>query len=221
MAKVADDYDVIADSFSESRVAVWPEMERIHEFVKAGDRVLDLGCGNGRAYQLFAGKAIEYEGLDVSANLIGHAKNLVTDMLANFRVGSMTQLPYEDGSFDAVLMIASLHHIPSDDYRLQAMREANRVLKPGGVLLMTNWDRWRWKFWREHLRALWDRVTGRLPYDVGDVLIRWQRGGKDVMRYYHAFTLRSVAALCKKAGFAVLDNRTLKTGNIVTLCKKP
>ena len=70
LAKVADDYDVIADSFSETRVQAWPEMEPIRALTKPGDRVLDLGCGNGRAYQLFKGMAIEYEGLDASAKLI-------------------------------------------------------------------------------------------------------------------------------------------------------
>lgn len=230
LQKVRDDYDVIAESFSASRVATWPEMDRIRELVKQGDRVLDLGCGNGRAYQLFKGMAIEYEGLDASANLIAHAKENVNDLLATFTVGSMTTLPYESGSFDLVLMIASFHHLPSAKYRLDAMREAQRVLKPGGVLFMTNWDRWKPEYAAEHLKSFFKKILGLSPYDFGDIFVPWKRGNEPIYRYYHAFTRRGLAKVCQKAGLTVMENYHVAGGvrvpwwkgdNIVTICRKP
>ncbi len=230
LAKVRDDYETIAEDFSASRVSAWPEMERIKEFCAQGDRVLDSGCGNGRAYQLFKGMAIEYEGLDASAKLIAHAKENVHDLLVNFRVGDMTALPYESGSFDLVLMIASFHHLPSGQYRLTAMREAQRALKPGGTLFMTNWDRWKLRYWREHVSAFFMKMAGSSPYDFGDIFVPWKRGSGSVLRYYHAFTLRGLAKICQKAGLTVVENYHTAKGvrvpwwkgdNIVTICRKP
>lgn len=230
MKKVAGDYDAIAGEFSASRTALWPEMRRFLDFVKSGDRVLDLGCGNGRAYRLFEGVAIEYEGLDASEKLVALARREVNDMLATFRVGSMTALPYDAGDFDAVMAVASLHHVPSREYRLAALREAHRVLKSGGHLLMTNWDRWKPRYAKEHLTAVFQKLTGRSPYDFGDVLIKWDRGPSKVMRYYHAFTARGLARLCRAAGFEVVDSYHVAKGervpwwkgdNIVTICRKP
>lgn len=220
LEKVRTDYDAIADDFSSTRTAPWPETERFRTFARPGDRVLDIGCGNGRAYQLFEGLAIDYEGVDVSEKLIRLAKAKVNDLLATFRVGSMTALPQEAAEFDVVMAMAVLHHVPSGALRLQALREANRVLKPGGWLLMTNWDLWRWN--RAHLiiSAALKRALLLSPYDWNDVFVPWRAGGKDVSRYYHAFTKGELRHLCSAAGFDVVEQR-IEGGNIVTFCRKP
>jgi ubiquinone/menaquinone biosynthesis C-methylase UbiE len=229
LEKIRDDYDAIAVDFSASRNAIWPEMRRFKEFVKDGDRVLDVGCGNGRAYQLFEGMAIEYEGLDLSAELIAEAKRRVRDMLATFTVGSMTAMPYEDSGFDSVLAVAVLHHVPSERLRLQALREANRVLKKGGWLLMTNWDRWKPRYWSIHLTAFLKKLVGASDLDFRDILIPWKGGKSRAMRYYHAFTRGELARLCRATGFEVADNYYVKGGektswwkgdNIITICRK-
>jgi ubiquinone/menaquinone biosynthesis C-methylase UbiE len=228
--KVRGDYDAIAADFSATRNRLWPEMERFREFIKTGDRVLDIGCGNGRAYQLFTGLAIEYEGLDVSEKLLSLARASVRDMLANFRVGSMLSLPYDNGEFDAALAVAVLHHVPSARYRLQALREAGRVIKPGGWLLMVNWNLWKPRYLRDLARATLKKLSGASDLDFRDALVPWNAGRSSIQRYCRAFTGRELRGLCRQAGLEVIEQYYTSDGkkagwwrggeNILTICRK-
>lgn len=229
LAKVRDDYDTIADDFSATREALsWPEIAGFGGLVGPGARVLDIGCGNGRAYKLYAGKAIAYLGIDVSERLVAHARRLVMDPLADFAVGSILDIPAEDASFDQVLAIAMLHHVPSAEYRRKALLEVVRVLKPGGSFCMTNWSRWRPSDVRHHLSAIgrWLIGTG---YGPRDLLIPWNRGPHKVKRYYHAFTRREIERSCRDVGLIVEQSRYTdgktdvppwRARNIVTVARR-
>ena len=230
LEKVCVDYDTIADEFSATREGLtWPETTRFREFVDNGAHILDIGCGNGRAYQLFEGMAIAYDGIDVSGKLVAHARRLNDDILTEFMVGSMMAIPNEADQYDAAVALAVFHHIPSEQFRVQALREALRVLKPGGWLLMTNWSRWQPKDIRLHIEAMMRKLSGS-GYDMRDLLVPWKRGKKKVERYYHAFTTEEIRRLCEKVGFQVWENyyanengkvSRWKAKNIITICKKP
>ena len=226
---VHDGYNTIAGEFANRRKGLhWPTLERFRQYISNGDRVLDLGCGSGRAFGLFIGMAVDYEGLDISEGLIKQAKKACPDILASFRVGSMLTLPYEDNSFDSILAIASLHHIPSDRFRLQALREAYRVLKPGGYLLMTNWDLWQPRRWPHLLKNIFLKLIGKSDLGWTDVMIPWHLYQQPtVWRYYHGFTLRELKRACNQVGFKIVFNRRQgqgnggKDGNIMTICRRP
>lgn len=230
LAKVKADYDAIADDFSATRAAPWTELHALADMIPNGSRVLDIGCGNGRIYQILRDKAIDYEGLDASPNLIAHARRLNADVLARFSVGSMLALPFPDASFDVALAIASLHHVPSAAYRLRALGEASRVLKPGGLLLMTNWNLWCLHYFRRHLWRFAAAAAGSLVgrSDFGDVFLPWGRPAK-VRRYYHSFRPGELRRLCGRAGFELVDQYYVLRGertpwwrgeNLVTIAKK-
>ncbi len=228
--KVRRDYDSIADSFSVSRYALWPEMLTFPDHVPPGGSVLDMGCGNGRAYQALAGRAIAYDGIDGSEKLIAYAREKVRDELVRFTVGDLRTLPYGDDAFDLVIAVASIHHLPSTEYRRMAIREAYRVLKPGGTFIMESWDLWRPRYYYPTTLGMLWRWATRQGYDFGDMLKPWKSGPERVDRYYHAYTRGEAARDCRAAGFEVASNGYLRQGKpahwwngeiLVTVCRKP
>ena len=96
-----------------------------HYGLKAGDRILDVGCGKG--FQLYeftrVVPGIEVHGLDVSAYAIEQAKPEVKDRL---RVGHANSLPWPDKHFDFVMSINTLHNLYCYDLD-RALREIERV----------------------------------------------------------------------------------------------
>lgn len=96
-----------------------------HYGLKAGDRILDIGCGKG--FQLYeftrVVPGIEVYGIDVSAYAIEHAKPEVKDRL---RVGHANALPWPDQHFDFVMSINTLHNLYCYDLD-KALREMERV----------------------------------------------------------------------------------------------
>ncbi len=96
-------------------LAVWPHLR---------GRVLDVGAGDNRLVLLYKnGVGVDVYNWEPSLTIIQDA----------------ARLPFEEGSFDTVCMLACLNHIPN---REKALVEARRVLKPGGRLVLTMIDPW-------------------------------------------------------------------------------
>ena len=72
-------YDEIASLFSSTREYIWKDIKPLKRFATKGNRILDIGCGNGRLYQLFDDLSTEFTGIDISQNLIKIAKEKYPD----------------------------------------------------------------------------------------------------------------------------------------------
>ncbi|MBP9732525.1 MAG: class I SAM-dependent methyltransferase, partial [Candidatus Magasanikbacteria bacterium] len=133
-----DVYNTIASYFSSTRQFVWEDLKDFSQYITKEDTVLDIGCGNGRVYQLCENLQVAYTGIDQSEELIAIAREKYPAV--HFDVGEMTKLPYEDASFSVIICVATFNHLPDRASRLKSLGEMKRVLKPGGIILMTNWN---------------------------------------------------------------------------------
>lgn len=102
-------------------------------------RILDLGCGYGKTTFSLKKRWPEAEviGLDPALPCLRLARRLATDrgLAIDWRQGIGESLPFEPGSFDLVTITMVLHEVPPEHIRA-ILREAKRVLKPGGRLAM-------------------------------------------------------------------------------------
>lgn len=95
-----------------------------------GRKVLDVGCGTGEMARDFLGA--DYSGIDISPEYIAYAKN---NRVGQFLVMDATKMQFPDNSFDAVLVMAILHHLNDSDTEA-IFSEVRRVLRPGGKFLI-------------------------------------------------------------------------------------
>jgi len=209
--RVKRDYDLIAEDFSKTRETIWKDFLFFEPYLRHGMDVLDCGCGNGRLIEMLDKYDLYYTGMDISDKLLSLARDKYPHH--TFYYGDVLKLPFLSGSFDAVFLLAVLHHVPSLAFRVCVLREVYRVLRPGGVLLLSVWNLrlFRYKFYvlQGYVRA--SLTFGR--YDFGDVFIPWKaHPHRQINRYCHVFCLSELVDLCTLAGFEVIESFGAKNG---------
>lgn len=112
--------------------------------VKPGDSVLDVACGTGNltmTAQAYAGPTGKVHGIDASPEMIEAAKKKAAraGSPVMFDIGLAEKLAFPDATFHVVISRLAIHHLP-DDLKRKAFAEILRVLKPGGHLLIADFD---------------------------------------------------------------------------------
>ena len=158
--------------------------------------LLDVGCGTGWLLNRLARvHPAEYHGLDVSENMLAVAEEKHIPG-AVFVQGVADQLPYADDFFDVVTCIQSFHHYPDPD---RAMREVLRVLKPGGLYLLSDTG-----------------VGGLAGWIDNHILVRFLNSGD-----CHVESRRGIARRLAKNGFVDIQGRQLKRFIYTVTAHKP
>ena len=105
---------------------------------------MDVGCGSGRltmAAQTWVGPEGEATGIDPSVEMIQVARQNAArrKLSTKFELGVVEDLPFPEASFDLVLNRLMLHHLPGD-LKQRGLAEMRRVLKPGGICLVVDFE---------------------------------------------------------------------------------
>ncbi|MFK8042522.1 class I SAM-dependent methyltransferase [Congregibacter sp.] len=175
-------------------------LDRNYFPMQPGQRVLDLGCGEGRhVIAACALDGVDAVGVDLSLKDLATAR----ERMAEFRdaasedsalflllAGDALKLPFADASFDAVICSEVLEHIP--DYR-SALAEISRVLKPGGRFCASvprAWcERICWSLSRDYHQVLGGHLR---IFDKADLCTEIEKQGFNVYYEHGAHALHSI-----------------------------
>lgn len=130
--RVAGVYDIFANGIN--RKANRALCAAVGEWITPTDRVLECACGTGLLSGVIAARCREIIATDVSVPMLKRAKQKCRQYPnAHFEPADILQLRFPDGSFDAVVA-ANVLHLLDEPYA--ALRELDRVCKPGGRLIL-------------------------------------------------------------------------------------
>jgi ubiquinone/menaquinone biosynthesis C-methylase UbiE len=194
-------------------VRATPALERaLDAHARPGITVVDIGCGDASKTGLWSkSRGVSYVGFDVSQEAVAAATNAGFEARV---IGDGSSLPLEDGSVDLAVCTEVLEHLFDP---LATVAEAHRVLKPGGVLVVTVPNI---AHWRLRLDLL---VLGRWN-PLGDNLAVQQPWRDPHIRFYTPKVTRN---LLRTAGFAdvqisgISGNLLARVPGLRSLSKRP
>ncbi|KAG5337840.1 ALKB8 protein, partial [Acromyrmex heyeri] len=235
-------YEEICNHFSETRHKQWPNVTKFLESLEEGTLLLDVGCGNGK--YLCGNQNVYKMGCDHSFGLMGICRK------RNFEVlqCNCLYLPYKDDSVDAIISIAVIHHLSTEERRLRAISEIVRVLRPKGRCLIYVWameqrrnsqDSFYLKSGKKskesekinQIRINHERISecnlmlpiheNRMVFPQNDMLVPWtKKSGEHFLRYYHVFRDGELARLCTKIPLASIKEVYYDQGNWCVILEK-
>ena len=201
-------YDRFGDSFSATRQRLQPGVKKILDSIQEDASVLDLGCGNGHFLHELSrrGHKAPLLGVDFSLPLLRDAESAPG---VEFREADLTKLSLFTDNFSPVTShwslitsFATLHHIPSNEIRVDILRTVKKLLKPDGKFILSNWQFLNSEKLTARIQP-WSRVgLSDADVDEGDYLLDWRSGGEG-LRYAHHFSGEELHGLAEQAGFKV------------------
>lgn len=110
------------------------EIDQFLDMLETGSLILDAGCAFGRDTTYMQSRGYQLKGVDLSAALIERAKKLCSDV--DFKVTDVRATGFNENTFDGIWCNATLLHLDDSDVLL-ALKEFNRIMKPGAILAVS------------------------------------------------------------------------------------
>jgi len=198
-------YNEFGDEFSATRGRLQNGVMKILETIQEDESVLDLGCGNGLFLQTLSkrGHKSPLLGVDFSLPLLRDAESSGGVEFREVELsGISNQLSVESGKWKVVTMFATLHHIPSNEIRLDILRTVKSLLKPNGKFILSNWQFLNSEKLKSRIQD-WSKVgLSKDDVDENDYLLDWRSGGEG-LRYAHHFSSEELHTLAKQVDMRV------------------
>lgn len=167
--------------------------------LKNGDKVLDVGCGDGYYLHLMSnlGLKLDLTGTDYDpAGLKSASKNLKKG-IPLVQADLMKKVPFKNNTFNKIVMSEVAEHLPND---VKGLKEVYRVLKPGGILCLTVPDA-RYPFLWDPINWLLETLTGQ-HIKQGFFAGIWNQ-------HIRLYKRKDIVSVLSKAGFTIEESKAV------------
>lgn len=190
---IANQYDLIANSFDNSRVRIWNTVKEFLNNYNTNDTLLDCGCGNGKNMIYANNIGYNSEGFDISNKLLNIciAKNLnvyYNDVL-NFK---------SNKKYNKIIAIATLHHLETIEEQKLAILNLLNSLSDNGTLLISFWSKEK-NFNNENY--IKNKIDYR-DFNSGPNYVKWKLSPNNIInRFYYIHDYNSINNLAESLGY--------------------
>ena len=240
-------YDFFALDYHNKRRYHWRELEIFLKELNQKNIIfngynLDLGCANGRNFNLFQQSNSKLVGIDNSKELLRLARQRLKDQnhesklnikSVNLVLSDISHLPLRPLSIKNIFSIATIHHIRNKVERENLLSQLHCIIKHNGFLVLTVWRRYqkkyRYHFIIDKIRRLISPKYNKTQKDLclfeyGDKFIPWNVSKKKraYNRFYHFFSKKELKDLLKAYSTIIISERggPNKKDNFFVLAQK-
>ena len=191
---------------------MWPGVKQFLLSLSESYYILDAGCGNGKN---MLDTSHNFYGIDLSDELLKEAKRKTADKtnIAGLEQLSVTNMnTIKPNTFDAVMSIAVIHHLETQNERINAIKEMIRVCKNDGTILLT--------VWKLEDNDVYEKGKS-ITTDTHNKLIMWKDVKNNISydRFYHFFSHEEIIELIKLINEELISDLTCEKSKYIKDCK--
>ena len=200
---VAKQYNLISESFNNSRVRIWNTVKLFLDNYNYNDTLLDCGCGNGKNMIYANTLGYNSEGFDISENLL----NICSEKGLNVYYSDVLNFNCNK-KYNKILAIAVLHHLETEEEQKKAIINLSNSLSNNGTLLVSFWS--KEKKYGTDTNIIKNKCDYR-DFNVGPNYVKWKLNSNNIInRFYYIHDNNSIINLAKSIGLNYIINWELQ-----------
>jgi len=206
-------YIRVADHFNITRQYSWRGWEKLFKYFEKTsfypESFLDLGCGNGRFIESIKTNTsvnFKYLGIDSNKYLIKQANTKYKNENISFIQGDILENPPIPSAkqYDLITLFGVMHHIPSQEMRIEILKNLQPYLSVNGKIAFTVWNFKKLKLFEKRLKKTEIEVLGIniKKLEKQDYFLRWS-DSLEAVRFCHNHTKSEVKKTARSAGYKI------------------